>query len=34
MELKGIQPHVIMHIDDLEMNKILPFTYLESVLNE
>ena len=34
LELKGVRPTIIMHIDDLGMNKILPFTYLTSVLNE
>ena len=34
LELKGVRPTIIMNIDDLGMNKILPFTYLTSVLNE
>ncbi|CAK75215.1 unnamed protein product (macronuclear) [Paramecium tetraurelia] len=34
LDLKGVRQQIVMHIDDLGMNKIMPFTYMEGILNE
>ncbi|CAK85229.1 unnamed protein product (macronuclear) [Paramecium tetraurelia] len=34
LELKGVRPQIVMHIEDLGLNKIIPFTFMESILNE
>lgn len=34
LELKGVRQHIVMHIEDICMNKIIPFTYMEGILNE
>ncbi|CAD8135571.1 unnamed protein product [Paramecium pentaurelia] len=34
LELKGVRPQIIMHIEDLSMNKIIPFTFMDGILNE
>ncbi|CAD8053196.1 unnamed protein product [Paramecium sonneborni] len=34
LELKGVRQQIIMQIEDLGMNKIIPFTFLEGIINE